>query len=138
MTFLKIAITLALCALAPAAFAEDAYFHVPVPSLTFVGRGLPPGSTPTRWQTAAAERPYAALDGEGEVYIDGVSSPWGGASDQEHIAVRAPKGKEITGRLFVRNPETNGLIALKFKLAAQEGRPEARAEFLKAKEDYYR
>src|SRR5258706_4238367 len=143
MNFLRNALTLTLLSFTHAVLAEDAFFFVPVRSLSFVGQGLPAVSAPThtRWQTWAAERPYAALDGEGEAYVESAgSSPWTGNNSlaQERIAIRAPKGKDVTGRLFVSNPNTNGMISLKFKLVADSAASEARADFLKVKEDHFR
>src|SRR2546427_11624815 len=60
--------------LAPAAWAEDSFFHLPIASLTFSEGALPARSESSnfrRWQTLPALQPYAVLDGEGEVFIGG-------------------------------------------------------------------
>ncbi len=124
--------------------AEDAYFHETISSLTLVEGALPSGSEPRSfdWQKAPAFQPYAVLDGDGEVYIGGDNlEPWR-PPDQAYrsatLAARAPKGNEVTGRLFVPKPDFSGMIILKFKLGPQAEKANSKAEFLKAKLSYYR
>lgn len=128
-----------------AAVTEDAYFHLPIAALTFAEGTLPGQPNPAglrRWQTFPAFQPYAVLDGEGEVYIGGESlQPWDLGSrfyDNTTIAIRAAKGKDVSGRLFVPKPDFNGMLPLKFTVAAAKSKPESLTEFLKAKESHYR
>ena len=128
-----------------AAVTEDAYFHLPIAGLTFAEGTLPGQPNPTgwhRWQTLPAFQPYAVLDGEGEVYIGGESlQPWNLGNrfyDNTTIAMRAAKGKDLSGRLFVPKPDFSGMLPLKFTVAAAKATPESKTEFLKAKESHYR
>jgi hypothetical protein len=130
--------------LAHSALAVDAFFHIPVPSLTFTEGALPTGSAPRKFdlQLFPAFQPYAALDGEGEVFIGGETlMPWSPPErlySNSILAARAPKGKEVTGRLFVPKPDFSGMAILRFKLGSDAEKPDSKAEFLKAKEGYYR
>src|SRR5207249_6837868 len=88
-------------------FAEVAYYHLSIPSLTFTEGTLPARPDPSqfrRWQTIPAYQPYAVLDCPGEVYIGGEGlRPWDTRSPFEDavLAIRAEKGIEVAGRLFV-------------------------------------
>ncbi len=124
--------------------AEDAYYHVPLTSLT-----ISEGTLPTHfegggsgWQMMDALQPYAVLDGEGEAFIGGEAlQPWGPAErayQNMFLAFRAPKGSPLTGRLFVPKADLSGMVALKFKLDAASEKPESKQEFFKAKESCYR
>lgn len=128
-----------LAALATGALAEDAYFHVPVTALHFTEGALPTGSPPT--MRAQVLRPYAALDGEGEAYVTGEDYlPWQAPAENYRnvaLAVRAPKGKEVTGRLFAPKPDLSGMVVLSFKLEATAEKAEFKNEFYKAKESHY-
>src|SRR5438552_873681 len=130
---------------ATAASAEDSYYHLPVISLTLVEGTLPERSTPgdvRRWQMLPAFQPYAVLDGEGEVYV-GVENlqPWDTRNrsyEDSVVAMRAPQGKDVSGRLFVPKPDLSGMAVLKFTVPAARAKAESRGEFLKAKESHYR
>jgi len=141
-TFLAPALVMVL-AHSKFSLAEDAFFHVPLTSLTFIEGALPTGSTPKMFdfQLFPVFQPYAALDGEGEVYIGGESlRPWTPPErlySNSILAARAPKGKEVTGRLFVPKPNFSGMTILNFKLGPETEKPESKAEFLKAKEGHY-
>lgn len=125
--------------------AADAYYHLPVSSLTLTQGSWPSntGSVDWRqWQKAAAMQPYAVLDGNGEAYLTGYGSlPWEAADDRSRertISLRIPENKEITGQLFVPKPDFSGMVQVVFKVAASESRPEARQKFLEARESHYR
>src|SRR5580765_7034170 len=61
-------------------FAEDAYYHLAIGSLTFTEGTLPARAEPPhvrRWQIIPAFQSYATLDSPGEVYIGGEGpQPW--------------------------------------------------------------
>jgi hypothetical protein len=125
--------------------AADAYYHLPVASLTLT-QGSWPANTEgvdwRHWQKAAAMQPYAVLNGDGEAYLAGYASvPWEAAGDRSRertISLRAPENKEVTGQLFVPKNDFSGMVQLAFKVSAAEPKPEAKQKFLEARESYYR
>ena len=146
MKFRKTAFASLLIVLsAEAALADETFYHLPITALTFVEGTLPAHPNPSdsrRWQTVPAFQPYAVLDGPGEVFIGGEGLQLWNLRNNLYgnvtIAIRAEKGKDVAGRLFVPKPDFSGMTALKFRVAAQDAKPESRAEFLKAKENHYR
>jgi len=126
------------------ALADDAYYQVPLTSLTLVEGKWPEPSrwSGSTWQMLEALQPYAVLDGQGEVYVSGETMrPWGppGQSYQNsRLSLRVPRESSITGRLFVPKSDLSGMVALKFKFDAASATPVSKEEFFKAKEDYYR
>src|SRR6267378_361653 len=124
--------------------AEEAYYHVPLTSLTLSGGTLVSNfqcSGPA-WKLDEALQPYAVLDGDGEVFIGGETiRPWSRPEtvyQKALLAVHAPKTNVIAGRLFVPKADLGGMIALKFRWEPTFEKLDAKPEFLKAKEDYYR
>ena len=146
MNFRKIALASALIArLAQTGFAEEAFYRLPITSLTFTEGTLPARpelSNSRRWQIVPAFEPYAILDGPGEVYIGGESlQRWNlpnSLYENAIIAIRAEKGKDVAGRLFVPKADFTGMTALNFKVVAENAKTESMVEFLKAKENHYR
>src|SRR3989442_9439140 len=111
--------------LAPAAWAEDSFFHLPIASLTFSEGALPARSESSnfrRWQTLPALQPYAVLDGEGEVFIGGDGlQPWsppGRLYENSPHAVRGAAGKNPSRYLFIPKTDLSGMAPLKFTIAA--------------------
>src|ERR1051326_2257278 len=107
--------------------AEDAYYRVPLASLKLTEGTLPvlpEGAlawSGRHWGMRPDNSPYAVLDGAGEVFV---SAPMRGpfvslddASEPAAIFVRTPASGEISGRLFVPQPEGEGMLRLKFKIA---------------------
>jgi hypothetical protein len=138
---------LALLALSgPLAPAQDAFYQVPLTSLTLSGGQLPSefqwGRSSSAWQMAEALQPYAVLDGEGEAFLGGEAfRPWAPAETayrNAYLAVRAPKGNPIAGTLFVPKADLSGMLALKFKVDTASEKPDAKGKFLTAKEEHYR
>ena len=130
--------------LGAAVLAEDTYYHETISSLTFIEGALPVGAEPRNfdWQRAPLFQPYAVLDGEGEVYVGGDNlGPWR-PPDQVYrsatLVARAPKGKDVTGRLFVPKSDVSGMTILKFKLGSQAEKRNSKEEFFKAKQSHYR
>ncbi|HEX4643972.1 MAG TPA: hypothetical protein VH598_00030, partial [Verrucomicrobiae bacterium] len=133
---------LAVLPWAMAARGEDAYYQVRFTDLNFTEGALPKERTPGSsriWLAGQAMEPYAVLDGEGEAFIGGATfEPWmQNAYRDEILAVRAPKDKEVTGRLFLPKPDFSGLVPLKFKISST-AKAATPAEFLKTKEEQYR
>src|SRR5438874_2282566 len=111
---LRSAVILALLAISIMSRAEDAYYSMPLRDLKINEGKLPDYGSPqvnwTLWQRTAAMQPYAVLDGPGEAYIPSQQlAPWiapvpaglENIANGPTIAVRAPKGKEVTGRVFM-------------------------------------
>src|SRR5712675_2533 len=123
--------------------AEDAYYYVPLTSLKFAEGKLPTNYqwSGTGWQAIEALQSSAVLDGggDGEAFVGGENlRPWGApesAFQNTFLAVRAPRGKAVNGRLFVPKADLSGMVALKFHLEAAAEKPAQ--EFFKAKENYY-
>ena len=78
--------------------AEDAYYHVPLASLTLSEGKLPASFEwgDSAWEMVEAVQPYAVLDGDGEAYVGGQSLQSGNPSDRAFqnmfLAIRAPNG----------------------------------------------
>ncbi len=128
-----------------AAVAEDAFYNIPLASLKLTEGTLPvaAGWSARRWQFEPAMEPYAVLDGPGEVFVGGGPSPRPWLPDENEpstsaLSIRAPKGTDISGRLFVPQTNFSGMVPLKFKVTPAEAKPEAKESFFKAKEEYYR
>lgn len=127
------------------AAAGDAYYNLPVSALTLTEGTLPANEAVEnwrRWRMMSAIQPYAALDGEGEAYISGDNNMSRmrsrGESSSQTISIRAPENQAIAGRLFVPKGDMSGLIPVRFKISPTEAKPEAKAAFLTAKEQFYR
>ncbi|HWX22029.1 MAG TPA: hypothetical protein VN578_19180 [Candidatus Binatia bacterium] len=128
-----------------AALAEDAYYHVALTALTLSEGKLPDSSTwnSSGWQMLEAFQPYAVLDGEGEALVsgNGTFNPWQPRETlyrETFLALRVPKDGPVTGRLFVPKSDLSGMVALKFKVDTASAKADAKQEFFKAKENYYR
>src|SRR5689334_15468334 len=124
-------------------FAQQTYYHVPVGSLTISEGTLPIDFQWNRfgWEMVEVLQPFAVLDGPGEAFVNGDAvQQWGARESYQNLilALRAPKGSAVTGRLFLPNKDLNGMVALKFKVDASTEKPDSKIEFLKARENYYR
>jgi hypothetical protein len=121
------------------AFTEDAYYSIPLRSLTLSEGKLEDnyewGSR--SWQIAETLQPYAIMDGDAEAYIAGGLQSWGLAFENSFLFVRAGKGSLITGRLIVPKKDLSGMQAIKFKIDASKEKSASKDEFLKMKEAYY-
>ena len=126
--------------------AEDAFYRVPLANLTFTEGSLPAQTNHDRmdWRDLSARttQSYAVLDGEGEVYVGGLTfQPWMPAPEpyrEGFLAIRAPADKEISGFLFVSKPDLSGMVRLPFKIAPASATPAAKTNFLETKEAHYR
>jgi hypothetical protein len=127
---------------AMAAQGEDAYYQVRFVDMNFTEGALPKERTPgfsRSWLAGQAMEPYAVLDAEGDVFIGGATfEPWMQGNYQDEIlAVRAPKDKDVTGRLFLPKPDLSGMVPLAFKISST-AKAATSAEFLQTKEEHYR
>ncbi len=134
--------SLILLLLATQAGAEDRYYVVQVAELKFRE-----GELPANWergpfgfryhQRAGAMLPYAVLDGAGEIYLDRANRVRNGNQVAARLAVRAPQGADVSGRLFVPKSDASGMVALKFTIPAEAGKAEDRNAFLDVKRAHY-
>jgi len=140
---LKIFFLAALYAItAQTTFAEDAFYHLRISDLKFTEGALPPQANQNYsrgWEYFSAMQSYGVLDGEGEMYVDNAGQePWGPRNDRgQFVGIRAPKGKQTTGRLFVAKSDLTGMQTLKFQVPV-DAVPTQTNEFYAAKENYYR
>src|SRR5688572_12522835 len=135
------ALIVILLILAPNALAEDSFYQVPRAELK-----LTEGQWPQHAQDGQRPRanmaPFAVLDHEGEVYCltPAMAPPnrnhWVEASELV-LLVRAPKDKEVRGRLFVPNEKGDGMVPLSFAIPPDAARPEAEKRFHEAKFVHY-
>ncbi len=126
------------------ATAGEAYFNVPISSLPLTEGKRPSGGPPSgrHWQMRSILQPYAVLDSPGEAYVSGnAASPWQDPTSRglsQNLCISAPEGQEITGRLFLPKSDLSGMVPVRFKIAATNATPQARTDFLAAKEQFYR
>jgi hypothetical protein len=134
--------------LATAGRAEDAYFVESLDKLTITEGKLPDSLDYTEKVDSrsynymygwARDRrfSYVVLDGEGEAYV--------GLSTLRHpeawwkLAVRAPTGKKVTGRLWIPHADVwkGGMVAIRFEIDPAKGKAENKEAFLKVKRAHY-
>ena len=134
-------------ALAAAAQAEDSYYRVRISDLKITEGELPkePSQPQWRyWQRAQTMRPYAVLDGPGEVYVGTGDSTRGSPfwtpmpeswqrDDRVALFVRTPQEGDIPGRLYFPKSDWSGMEALKFTIPAKEAKANTREPFYRAK-----
>ncbi|MFC1716612.1 hypothetical protein ACFL6S_23290 [Candidatus Poribacteria bacterium] len=122
------AMLIAMLFLSGAVFAEDAYYNLPIRTLTFA-------DGPRTWQRGEGIQPYVVLDGEGEAF----RFHWGGwrPDPSETIAIRAPAGQDVTGYLSISKPDGGGVVRLTFTVPASAAKQEAREAFYQTKERHY-
>lgn len=94
--------------------------------------------------------PYAVLDGDGEIYLGAEigelqTAPFVARGpgfpeqpDQNAVAIRAPQGQPVAGTLYVPNADATALTPVKFRAIDAESAESARANFYRAKSQYYR
>ena len=121
--------------------AADVYYHVPVASLKLTEGSLPVGAAnnPRAWQLLQVIQPYATLDGAGEIYVSASRQPWerDPSSPGQSVAICAPEGKDVTGRLFLPKPDFKGMVQVRFVIPATNAQPDAKTNFLAEKQQYY-
>lgn len=130
---------------AGAAVAEDAYYDIPIRELKLVEGNLPAG--PKGWRRydfARVMQPYATVEGQGEAYVSRQGWPVRSRPDNAsplnaaRVLIRAPRGKDVTGRFCVPNSDGTGMVSLKFAVAASAAKAEAKTQFCHAKIHYYK
>ncbi|MHC4947232.1 MAG: hypothetical protein ACYTG1_03085 [Planctomycetota bacterium] len=131
--------------LSRAAAADDMYVVKPVSDLAFADGTLPVDDGSRRydrgfWRRSQVVRPYAVLDGGGEVCLDFPSGDWNDPLGlaAARIAVRGSGGQAVAGRLFVPEPDFRRMRALAFSIDADELTADDRADFLEVKLAHYR
>lgn len=122
--------------------AEDRYFRVRLADLELTEGKLPPLESPPRNELRSAYwwlvPPHVKLDHEGEAVISS-ARPLLTAQDQLSdwwLVVCAPEGRDVTGRIWLFDPDGKPVPPFRFRIAAARG-VETRRDFLRAKLDYY-
>ncbi len=139
--------------------AEDVYYYLPLKDVTVTKGQFPTDSDITVSARLAVSRnlrglsdfmqPYAVGGANEEIYVDfddgrrrSLWSPRTSLSEQmsqTHIAVRAEKGKDVAGLLFLPKPDWSRMASLDFSLSnASTDQKAARLSFLRAKQRHYR
>ncbi len=124
--------------------AEDAFFRVGIRDLELTEGKLPDldeidAPWRVRRQLGESMQPYAVLDGEGEVYVAAEAIPGRpvprpvGQTGGDYLGVRAPEGKDVTGRLYWPKPDLSGMAAVRFKIPASRADAADREDFYRAK-----
>lgn len=141
-TCLRTMVSLAALTWAAAAVADDAFYHVPNGELKFTEGTLPDAPAPPTWSARQRLRtmyPYVVLDGEGEAYVGGFNR-WASPTqtlDLGDLAIRAPAGRDVVGRVFVPKADASGVAMVRFTVPASAARAEARKPFYEAKLSHY-
>jgi len=138
---------------AASANAGDAFYDIPIREVKLVEGKLPANTNNAvrwnRYSQAWAMEPYIVLDGEGEAYVgqnEGWPVPFAVTRFDDsrvpnglaRVFIRAPEGKDLTGRLYVPNGDVTGMVPLRFTVAASTAKPEAKSQFYKMKAAHYR
>jgi hypothetical protein len=116
--------------------AADHYFNVPLDKLQVTEGELPAARLDAwnLWQQSMETAPYAALDVPGEIYP---SSTLPQANrDVNAILIRTTQESEFTGELFYQKSDGKMTI-VKFKIAPDESKPDAKEAFYLAKKTHY-
>jgi len=139
-TFQTVIAAVFLAALASTTQAADTYFRIPISALTITEGSWPSESDPTirHWRSLPLFQAYATVDGEGEVYLDGDPTHRWTRSNGHALAIRAPKGKDVTGQLYVPRSDLSGMVALKFKVSGAMTMTCSEEDFLAVKQRHYR
>lgn len=135
-----------LVSAAPA--ADDAYYCVPLSKLELTEGSLPKGGDNPDWRNFALRgeslQAYAVIEGEGEAYVRYETPvPWrtpgpnAAEAERDHLAVRAPQGRDVAGKLYLPKGDVSGMTAVKFRLPAGAADPEAKSRFLRIKAAHY-
>jgi len=135
------------------ASAENAYSEIPLDQLTITEGKLPNNTSQFRWDSgrSSGDLPaYVVLDGDGECFLGEDIGPRGrnwrpaareGETPSEPnpnaLAICAPKGKAVTGSLFLPNDDLGGMTEIRFSVPAAKADAEARKNFLLTKEAHY-
>ncbi|MCL2648591.1 MAG: hypothetical protein FWD61_16570 [Phycisphaerales bacterium] len=139
---LVLTLVMACAGLTTQAIAEDAYYDIPLKDLTLLEGSLPKyHNVKFDWRLVQPIRPSLSLE-QGEAYFSGtpsgsVSNGYELMDSNTRLLVRAPEGKDITGKLFVPNADFTGITSLPFKITASQAKPEAKQTFFQTKQTHY-
>ncbi len=129
------------------AWAEDSYFRVRWNELKITDGELPvykPANDnwPLRQQIMRVT-PFVVLDAPGEAYLQR-GDLWSNVLDVNDseakpvfLAVRSSVKQDVTGRFFMPKPDGQGLVVLKFQIAANSATKEAARLFQVAKIEHF-
>jgi hypothetical protein len=145
--FTSILVAAAALGSAVPAQAKDVYYDIPLRDLKLVEGRLPERSGNHSWryyQRVEAMGPYAVTDGPGEAFLTGsrTEGDWVASEEkwpqrENHILLSAPEGKDVKGRLVLRNADASGMDVLRFVVPASAARPEAKELFYRTKLGHY-
>ena len=127
--------------------AEDSFFRVRWNELKIVDGEFPTYKNanddwPLRQQLMRV-LPFVVLDEAGEAYLQrgdlwsNVLDPKDPEAKPVFVAIRSSAKKDVTGRLFMPKPDGNGLLALKFQIAASSAKRDAARTFQMAKIEHF-
>lgn len=139
---------------ASAALAEDAYFAIPLGELNITEGELPKPDQPAAQRPFPSvrapwlgqwNRPYATLQGAGEAYVGALSGTDGpavpaqvpGWLTSQRLVLRAPRGKQIQGHLFLPQASEADMTVVAFTVTPDQARSDATATFLRMKSEHY-
>jgi len=118
----------------------DAYYRVSLADLTITAGQLPVGDVVALASIMSLNdvvRPYVALTGDAEAYVEpSWSAPWE-RSASAAIVARAPKDRAVAGTLFLPNERSDGMVKISFEIPASKASDDARRAFLAAKKTHY-
>ena len=134
------AIAIVFLAIPSASHGADAFYDIPFDHLTLTEGAFPPDNAAKDFNAYAFRdmmRSYVALDGPGEAFSVAGFEQLAGNAPANHIAVRAPEGQDVTGRLFIEKRDVPGMVMVKFKIPAAEARKSAKDIFYRTMENHY-
>lgn len=124
-----------------AARADEAFFDLAIDHLSITEGKLPRERANDDWrnfQFREMLRAYVVLDGPGEAYaINGFQNRFAGAAPLNHLVIRLPEPRDVTGRLYLENDDATGMVEVKFKVPVSEAKPQSRESFYHTMEDHY-
>ena len=143
---LRAAVALGALAIAAAAVAEDACYHIQFSEMQFVEGKKPAVPSADDWrfrEQAWTMLPYIVLDGPGEAYIDenmGDFNRWETprlTALHDGIVIRTNQAGKVTGRLYYPKPDWSGMAIFSFTAPLPTADEDARRTFYFSKAEYY-
>ena len=131
-----------------AVLAGDAFFDIPLGELKISSGELPKAATTTesfRFDPRGALRYYrAVLDGEGEAYLNigaeqRLAFQFQATDDLStcHLLIRAPQGKDISGKLALPTRDSDKMTLVSFSVPAAKANDSAQERFWQEKTTFY-